>query len=220
MEFKSWLENWQQEIENASGYENIVTILRKNRINQMFIPPRLKKKILVFQANNELYIIDDFDCPNPKQAEYWIGEMNPEEYIGSTDFNQDFWQQPDILYHGTTEANWKICQEQRKIKPRNVTRGLRNKYIGAAIFTSTSYDTTKYYYPVILQINTKAMKADNYMPEAEPEPDVKEANDKATLASAIGLDDYDYETENDPATVIFRQEIPLKYVKRIQQIKL
>ena len=62
------------------------------------------------------------------------------------------------------------------------------------------------------------MKADGYMPRVSKETPVEDGELESALAWAIGIEDYEpeYESGLDPGTVVFYQEIPIKYVERIK----
>jgi hypothetical protein len=97
------------------------------------------------------------------------------------------------------------------------TRGMSNRSVGCAVFTSHNYETTEYYYDIVLQIDLGAMKADRYMPDVEREPDVEEAESLSSIAHAIGLEDWEPEVEQgmDYETIIIHGNIPIKYIKNL-----
>jgi hypothetical protein len=226
MEFNNWLESqemtWAEEIENTSGYRNIVAILKKHSAMNVFIP-KLKTKVLVFTLDNQIYVIDDFESPNPEQAERWVSDQiwdsrKIAQYLNTPDFNEEFWRNPPpVLYHGTTEEFWDEIQKAGEIKVKNKTRGLSNRFVPPSIFTSIDLEICQHYYKVCLAINIRQMKVDGYMPNTEQEPDVEKCSLESSLAWAIGLEDYEAECESgmDEGTVIFYQNIPLKYVQRV-----
>ena len=226
MEFNNWLESqemsWAEELENTSGYGNIVAILKKHGATNVFIP-KLKNKVLVFTLDNQIYVIDDFESPRAEEAQLWVNDQiwdsrKIAQYLNTPDFNKEFWQRPpNVLYHGTTEAFWKEIQEAGEIKVRSKTRGLSNRFVPPSIFCSTDLEVCQHYYDVSLGINVRQMKADGYMPNVSQEPDVEKCSLEGSLAWAIGLEDYQPECESgmDEGTVIFYQNIPLKYVQKV-----
>ena len=226
MSFKNWLEttNWQQAIEDIQGFDNIrATLHQYGATNQMV--PRLLEKILVFDIGNQKYVIDDFEYPKPQEAHEWVSEQSwkghIENYIEPLDFNAEFWRGIGNfakLYHGTTEDDWEQIQQSQALKPQDRTRGIANRSMGRAIFTSSDVGTAEYSYDVVLEIDAAKMKADGYMPTVSKESPVEEAELEESLAWAIGLEDYnaEYESGLDPGTVVFYQKIPLKYIERVK----
>lgn len=220
MNFKNWFE-WSHDLHTVRGHDNIIANLKKHGV-QYIDTPNLKKPIIVYEYQGKMMVIDDFEYPEPKEAELWVNERswkgNISEFIDEIDFNKEFWQSAHliILYHGTTEEKWRLIQASGKIEPRCETRGISNRYVTCAVFTSASYDTTDYYYDIVLEINVPAMKKDGFTPRVSKERAVEEQELANALAHAIGLDDYEHEIEQgiDPETVIFHSEIPIKYVKR------
>ena len=225
MDFKNFLENtnWRDQLDDAHDFNSIMAILRQNGAINPHVP-RLLKKILVFDMDGELYVIDDFDYPNPIEAKDWLGRQAGEadQYIKPLDSHTEFWRgvgQGSAVYHGTYDKDWKEIQAARKLVPRNRTRGLANRNIPPAIFASSEYETAlSGGYNVILEIKVGDMKADGYMPRVSKETPVEDGELESALAWAIGIEDYEpeYESGLDPGTVVFYQEIPIKYVERIK----
>lgn len=223
--FKTWLENqfddWKEEVESVSGINNIVAVLRKWGA-QHGEYANLAKPVLKFLMQGHPYVITDFQNPDPQTAEEFVQGLSWNdgylEYLPERNFTQEFWQgvaQGSVCYHGTTEDNWEDIQRDKRIGCRDTTRGLRNTGVGCAVFTSFSWDQTVYYYEVRLQINLGAMKADGYMPDVSQEPDIEEGEALNSIAWAVGIEDFHWDTENDPDTLIIYGNIPIKYVQRI-----
>ena len=134
-------------------------------------------------------------------------------------FSKEFWDgvtNGSMVYHGTDEDNWETIQAEG-IGCRDDTRGMSNRSVGCAVFVSHNYETTDYYYDIIIQIDIGQMKADGYMPDASQEPEIEEAEALQSLASAVGVDDFhvDIESGMDPETVIFNGGIPAKYLTKM-----
>lgn len=142
--------------------------------------------------------------------------LDPVDYIDLPDELADFWAHPTPLYHATTVDHVEDILEDG-LRPRNATRGLRNRGVGAAVFTTSNPETTvlQSYGDVVFEIDTAAMARDGYTPEVAQEPDVVEAAALNALAWAFGIEDYAEEPENAPDTVIVYGSIPPEYLRRL-----
>ena len=142
--------------------------------------------------------------------------VDPADYLNVPDELADFWKHPAPLYHATTEDHVEDILEEG-LRSRSATRGLRNRSVGAAVFTTTNLETASYgsYGDVVFEIDTAAMARDGLTPEVSLEPDVAEAAGKNALAWAFGIEDYAEEPENAPDTVIVYGSIPPEYLRRL-----
>jgi hypothetical protein len=142
--------------------------------------------------------------------------VDPADYLDLPDELEDFWKAPAPLYHATTEDHVEDILEAG-LQPRSTSRGLRNRGVGAAVFTTTDLETTAYgsYGDVVFEIDTAAMARDGYTPEVGLEPDVVEAAGKHALAWAFGIEDYAEEPENARDTVIVFGAIPPAYLRQL-----
>ena len=136
-------------------------------------------------------------------------------------FRKDFAQSPGTLYHATDSSNIESIMEEG-LRAESRTRGLTNRGVGAAIFTTTEPDSAAYgsYGDTVLAIDTAAMKRDGVRFTAEQEPAVVENEAMGVLASILGVDDFYWDNghgdgTNDPFTVILfvRDNIAPKYLK-------
>lgn len=133
-------------------------------------------------------------------------------------FNDDFWQYPVTLYHGTRDIEGVMDEG---IYASNVTRGIGNRGVSAAVFTSLDmYVAQEYEDDIeggIVAIDTMAMKQNGYTPYVSQEPEVLEEDLSSALMSAVGAE---YEVEYaDPGistdTVIIYGNVPAKYLQVI-----
>jgi hypothetical protein len=154
-------------------------------------------------------------------ADDWINNVVARgtvyDYFTPADFNKEFWDGVSLgykLYHGTTEDKVSSIKK-RGLQPSDETRSLTNRSTGAAVFTSDTPETAKYYYDVVIEIDVGAMRKDGYMPQVSREEPIEEAELIEALAHKIGIEDYSYEPEQglDPGTLIFYGAIPPKYLK-------
>ncbi len=152
----------------------------------------------------------------------WVGEQDASDYYPNYDqeFSDQFWQRPDVLYHGTDPDRIPEIMSEG-LQMRSETRGLSNRYEGAAVYTSTEPDEAEYYYGQVLVIDTAAMAADGLKPFVSQEPDVSNANLEEALASAIGLFDFEAETEGgmSPSTIVVNGDIPTQYITVMELAK-
>jgi hypothetical protein len=136
-------------------------------------------------------------------------------------FHDDFWGSPAILYHGTTALSAVLKQG---LGPMSKTRGLSNRWVGAAVFTSLSDEAAaSYRYGPdggLLAIDTRAMKRDGVQPRVAQEPEVLEQELMSAIAWRLGIEDYAIEYGDsgiDPDTVIVYGKIPAKYLKDVSK---
>lgn len=143
--------------------------------------------------------------------------LDPTDYLSLEDEAESFWEWPGSLYHATQEDNVEDILADGLLA-RAETRGLRNRSVGLAVFTTANEETARSgtYGEAVFEIDTKAMKRDRYTPLVSREPDVVEAEQLNALARAFDLEDREFESENDPDTFIIHGNVPAKYLKQIQ----
>ena len=224
--FFQWLEAarpWEAALEGITGYDQIVAVLEQQGA-EFHDVRRLKTPVLVFEINSETYVIEDFDYPEPMEASEWVTEKSYKGqihlFLPDRDFNATFWRQAanySRLYHGTSTENWQQIQQSGVLSPKCRTRGISNRGVSCAIFTSTEYETASQSYPIVLEINIGQMKTTGFRPEVSQEPDVEKGEAAQSLAHAIGLEAFDVDIEGgmDPETIIIYAPIPIKYVKAV-----
>ena len=180
-------------------------------------------KIELYGIEDEVYIIgdkivflDDQDATvEDKYA--WIEEIDPEDFFPGYDekWNNDFWSGPCPLYHATTEENVKGILK-RGIYASSATRGLSNRSVGAAVFTTSDVDETAEgsYGSFVFEIDTRALAKDPNRPFASEEPPVVESTLREALAHKIGLEEYYSEVESgiSPYTVILHGSVGPQYI--------
>lgn len=145
------------------------------------------------------------------------GSTDPEDYIDVTWEMETFWDSPALLYHATQPENVESILASG-LGMKNESRGLRNRGVSAAVFTTLSEDraTDGMYGEAVFEIDTEGMKAAGLTPRVSQEPDVLEAEAANSLASALGLEDYHHEAENDPETVIVHGHIPARFLRLLE----
>lgn len=152
--------------------------------------------------------------------EYRLYDEFKELGIPYPDFNKRFWSHPETLFHATKEENIPVIQSEG-LKPQNRTRGLSNRGVRGAVFTTSNWDDLALgsYGDWILEIDTAAMKRDGYTPFVSQEPDVEEAEVRSALAHRLGIENYEYQVEHGMGmeTVIVHGAIPTKYLKLVKE---
>jgi len=220
----NWLTKISQETNHADYIENL---LLEGDIQDIFqyldqhgieyYPVKFtNKEVYVVILDDEPYVLDDDKFIT---SEGWVQNIRDfgsvYDYYSEHDFNKEFWRDVGdgiYVYHGTKSDRLTNIQKNG-LEVRDETRGVENKYTGAAIFTSTFPDEAKIY-DVILSINVSQMKRDGYMPVVSMEKVIEEAELIESLAHKVGLEEYyvQYEQGLSPLTVIFYGDIPAKYL--------
>lgn len=178
--------------------------------------------IKVFVINikgGEKYIIEDGFLKNAFNWIYDLNDWELQKYIPKKDFSETFWENPkfDVLYHATKEEN---VQEilQNGLRLENKTRGISNRGMGKAIFTSSDETQIDHYGAHVVEINVSKMKQDGYMPEVSKESVFEPEELRTEIAQRIQLEykpkDYSNEGLSDE-TIVFWGEIPAKYLKLV-----
>jgi hypothetical protein len=143
----------------------------------------------------------------------------------NVDFNENFWRFPHALYHCTPDENLPSI-EKTGIRPSSQTRGISNRGVGAAVFTTMHHEEVESlrqsYGDCVFIIDTKAMKTDGYTPGVSQEPEWEKAHKLEFIMRKLGKEDADaarYVDSSDgvsEGTVIVHGAIPPKYLKRLQ----
>lgn len=172
-------------------------------------------------AGGKWWVEIDENYPSVKEVGEWIYDVSEHEItewgLDYDDFNQTFWTHPQELYHATPDDNVEAILANG-IGAMNKTRGLSNRGVGAAVFTSSDPEELMHgsYGDSIFQIDTAAMAADGYRPRVEQEPDVEEYEWRRRLLHAVGdeyvCDRMSVPSYMSPYTVIVHGEIPAKYI--------
>jgi len=154
------------------------------------------------------------DFSTVAEAHDWLWQQDVTDYYPNADqqWNDEFWNRPEALYHGTPDENVASILSDG-LEERNATRGISNRYEGAAVYTSTEPDEIEFYGTVIA-IDTAAMARDGVKPFVSQEPDIAEDNLRSALSDQIGLYDYsgDIEGGMSQTTVVINGAVPAQYV--------
>ena len=182
------------------------------------------KLVTAWDQDGRNYVTEDLDLDPANfdpdldltPADIWLANAEPLDYIERPDFNKDFWNFPSAgtLFHATTPENAEEIL-RTGLQPRNESRGMTNRHVGGAIFASPNPEYVEGYGDAVVSIDLMRMKEEGFMPEVNQEPAAEEATLKAALAWIVGEEDYDTHMEMDgidPDTVIFREEIPPRFL--------
>jgi hypothetical protein len=159
---------------------------------------------------------------NHEPVKSWIENLSDSELEAYSGFEYDFWSSHDFgnLYHATTEDNVESIQRDG-LGIRDKTRGISNRGVGAAIFTSLEPNEYNSYGEFIFEIDVARMAEDGYKPMVEMEPDfVDKARREAILHKLgirnveVGMDAGSDGTAED--TRIVHGRIPAKYLKLME----
>lgn len=209
----------KEEIESWDGIRSLLERVgaEYTQLKKMGEPTEFYKVEL---PDGESYIIDSTypefkgndikswvqDMINSNRADEWVREIEVD--------------QPGIVYHGTREENLSDILENG-LECRSDSRGMTNRSVGCAIFTSSEKHEVEDYGNILLEINLAAMERDGVLPRVSLEPPVEEYEMYSSFAAMFGLslgDDviYDIEYGMSPNTFILHGPVPPKYIKNIE----
>jgi hypothetical protein len=189
-----------------------------------------KKEISDFGNLKPKYIIeiDESELSDPENIQDWFYDiLNYDKLLDyfEEDFeqveNENFWQSPSPLYHGTSSQESLDSILENGLEGRAETRGLTNRSVGAAVFTSLEPELVEAYTGSdggVVVIDTEQMKQDGFTPFVGPEPEILEKQIAGAFAHKIGVDykeDYS-DSGMDPNTIIIYGDIPAKYIKKYE----
>lgn len=188
-----------------------------------------KNKINEYGRNSPEFILHQTNKGyDSYKAENWLDDVIAKDmafdFVGidmGEELNKEFWDFPQTLYHATSDSKKLESILKNGLKPKNETRGLSNRHIGNAIFTSLEPAAIDAYVGKtggIIQINTIQMKKDGYTPRVFYEPEVEEQKMLSILYSLVGIEQFhDYSSGIDENTIILKDEIPAKYLKLMDE---
>jgi len=202
----------QDLLDNCSNLKEAIKILKLYKFKF-----KIMKDVIIVYIDNKTYIIDD--ALTMKDAVEWVWSLYDrylDDYIDYKDFNQEFWKNPDYVYHATTPESWQVIKKEGLLK-KDRSRGINNRSTGSAIFTSYDIEEINSYGNIVIEINTPLMKSEGYMPTVSKEIPIVEYEKREALAHLIGLEDFSSDIEHgiSPSTVIFYDNIPVKYLRLV-----
>lgn len=222
----------EDDLWDASSWEEIDRILTHHRMNHEMVELGDGSEIMIAESSEKVpnrygygssvrvYVIDDTDMPDLKEAHEWIDTM-PEHQVDAY-LN---WEDTDpwdgipagyVVYHGTY-ADRVDDILKHGLEARSESRGINNRGMGAAVFTSADPETPLLHYDKVIAIHMGKMKEDGYTPAISGETPLEESQKRASLAHMIGLKDYiaeEYSSEGYAEdTIAIYGDIPPKYLE-------
>ena len=179
---------------------------------------RLPNGETVYVTDQDVITVDESYYVRIYRKSDWIYDIDPDDYYPDHEqkWNDEFWEYPAALYHATTEENVESILKYG-LSPQNKTRGITNRSVGSAVFTTSNYEETVHgsYGEHVFEIDMPAMAKLPNRPFVSQEPPIVEAELRGALAHRIGMDDFYDEGGNDmsPDTVIIHGPVPPQFVK-------
>jgi hypothetical protein len=168
--------------------------------------------------------IVDVEYPVVKEKQDWLYRSEGQRLVSrltdafEEEFNRRFWERPERLFHATPTENVENIK-QHGLQAQHKSRGLANRHIRQAVFTSTEPDwITQSYGPSVVTIHTDLMKQDGFMPMVTKEPNHVEADVTNFIANKIKAWDDDRASSNAQSegttddTIIIHSAVPAKYL--------
>lgn len=155
---------------------------------------------------------------------YWNDSYSnsiAEKFGYNYDFNKSFWLHPSTLFHCTVPEKYELIKSEGILKTRSDTRGITNRSVGSAIFTTmedTEVESLRQSYGnIVIEINTIQMKKDGFMPTVSKEPEVERAEQLVFVLNKLGKDTKIYQLIDSSGgiseyTIIIYNSIPIKYL--------
>jgi ParB-like chromosome segregation protein Spo0J/GNAT superfamily N-acetyltransferase len=175
---------------------------------------------VLYRTEDAVIDVSDASTTYYKDPQQFISQCNVEEFLPNyeDEFNRQFWEDPQELYHATDEDNLAAIMKNG-LNASNETRGMSNRGVASAVFTTDDieYAQAGHYGDAILAIDMAAFKAStkaNKLPYVGREPDVVEGESRESLAHALEVTDFnhDYEDGMDRTTVIVHGSIPPQFL--------
>lgn len=212
--------NFDEDIEECNNIRELDRVFNYHNIDFDDIILFDGEVIRVFGNGSDTRVVSlNFPNISVENAFEWIQNLG--EYIINY-IDYDLFKQsiindiPGIVYHGTSQDNVEAILSNG-LNPGNRTRGLSNRGIGNAVFTSSRIEPAEDYYDIVFEINVSDMINDNILPEIGLEEPIEELKMKQMLANKIGIDYYeDIEAGIDEDTFIFYGYIPKKYIRVVK----
>jgi hypothetical protein len=200
-DFKDYLEH------NKIDYDEVT-------LDEKYILIRKKK---AHSGGYEYDIIDE--SLYSKDLRQWLWDLSDSSIYQMTNYDYEFWNndfERCNLFHATKEENVESILKDGLLT-KNESRGLTNRFVGSAIFTSTEMHEMSTYGDYIFEIDTDTMKKDGYMPRVTLEPEVEDHFARINLISKLGLRDFFFDFQPvdsgmEEDTRIVHGNIPAKYL--------
>ncbi len=154
------------------------------------------------------------------QSWFDTASQDPDSYVDSSSFNEEFWEYPGVVYHATPSENVESILASG-LSMASKTRGISNRWVSAAVYTTVDLEEAQLgsYGDAIFEIDCGAMKRDGYTPRVEQEPNIAEAAQLSSLAHLAEIEDYEPDIEGgmSPHTVVIHGAIPAEYLRLVEE---
>jgi len=183
------------------------------------VPVRQLPGLGQVQVGREHYIVEvDNDQVSWRRRTDWLDDNldRVADSLDWPDFSKEFWSGGGVGWHATLSENVESI-ERNGLGAESRTRGMSNRWVGAAVFVTLDYDEAAYgsYGDAVFEIDFGAMHRDCYTPHVEQEPAVEDAERKRAVLALLGDDEYVVEEEQgmSPSTVIVHGHVPARYLR-------
>lgn len=210
-------QDWAEALYNSKTPEQVIYVLRLSGAQQRKIGDNPEAMPVWILGDKILEWDGQESYPTAETISQWLYDVDINNYfVGYEDrFNKEFWQHPQPLYHETTPKNASHIAKTG-LGAANLTRGISNRGVGAAIFTTIDPDTAAGHYGgVVFEIDTQNMAIDGLKPYVSLEPPIVEKEYREILARQLGFDfGYDVENGVQEETVIIYGNVPPQYLRQ------
>ncbi len=209
--------DWKDELENAETKEDIFRILERvaKRIEFENFNP-------VYKVGDDIVVWNGEDIYTRVESFYdWIYDIDVYDFFPNYEqkWNDNFWRHPPLLFHETENENLQSIMKDGLL-PMDKTRGLSNRSVGSAIFTTMDLMASDGHYgDVIIQINTKMLSNDPNRPFVSQEPPIVESELRSAIAHKIGIDfESDVSLDMRDDTVILYGSVSPQYLSVVKKV--
>jgi hypothetical protein len=172
---------------------------------------------IVYKIDDTIIIWDGKDIyPEIENIYDWLSTVDVDKIYPKYEqnWNDSFWKYPPVLYHSTPSKNIESIM-QHGLVVKNETRGIGNRSVGSAVFTTTDYESAAagHYGDTIIIIDTKELAKNPKRPYASEEPQISETNMRSALARILEIEyNEDEESGISPDTIILYGTIEPQYL--------
>jgi hypothetical protein len=171
------------------------------------------KGVLNNESGPETFVLDWHDLEDKKlTTQEWCESIDPDKYIENINFDI-----PSEVFHATREENREDILEEG-LQVRSDSRGISNRHLPDAVFTSAEPEEISNYGSLLLKIDLGRMLSDGIISKENlaQEPDVERYEKNRILEHIFKLEDgslgFDMEGGMSPNTIIIYSSVPPEYI--------
>lgn len=205
------------EYDSGVSAEELLPILDTLKIKHR-IPKYILKPLLIIEHNSTTFVADDMSEIQFEEASEWLDHLqmsgDPTDYYEINEL-KTFWSPGVVVYHATDPENYDSIM-RNGLNTDCKTRGLANRHVGCALFTSFEPESLDSYGNLVFEIDIGAMARDGIAYQVEREPGFDELDALKVLYALLGQDSDYLEHEDkslDPSSVIIYGSVDPKYIK-------